>query len=1072
MHPGVGTSLLVSTRASVRLSEARAWLSGQRADQPLVVVAHTQDAAAQLVRSLRAAAFGWERTTLFHLAHAHARTRLLAEGRVLASPLALEALWARVVHELAVARQLGRYAPVAAKPGLVRALARTADEVRLGEVRLDALEPSLAGAVRAFEAALDSNRLADRALVYRWATEAAPARQVPLLLVDVLVAHHAERAFLGAVAASATDVLAVAPQADAQSLDALRSVLATEPRSLDLDDAGPLAALQRNLFGDAAPSPHTWTDLLSAPGESREAVELGRALQAEARRGVRFDQMAVVLRAPGAYRAPLEAALRRCGIPAWFSRGTPKPDPAGRALLALLKCAEDKLSARRFSEYVSLGQVPRADAKGAPPPAAPSAERFVAADGDEVLRPHPDKAPPEPERPEDAEPVDVEAPVVAGALRTPRKWELLLVDAAVIGGADRWRRRLAGLRTRKQEEARAPDLTEAQAQRLERELADLAALEAFALPLLDELAALPERAPWGEWRNRLSALATRALKDPGRVLAILQELAPMDVVGPVELREVRTVLTPRLSELTEAPPHRRAGHVFVGPVDAVRGLAFEVVLVPGLVERVFPQKLREDPLLDDAARREVALPTNAERLKVERLALQLSVGAASRRALLSWPRIDAEHARPRVPSFYALEAIRAVEGKLPGFAELQRRAETAVQARLGWPAPKSPADAVDDTEFDLAVLEGIFRGGQPSKGRARYLMDANPFVARALRARFARWTQPRWTAWDGFVAPPDFAQPALAAHQLASRSWSPTALQHFAACPYRFFLSAIQRLTPLELPDVIEQLGPLERGSLTHAVLFRVMTRLRDAGTVLTPANVEDAFPLLDETLRAVAAEYSDKFVPAISRIWDDGIESIRADLRQVLRHAAREPRWQPWRFELAFGLARREEADASSVPDPVRLDAGVQVRGSIDLVERSRDGALRATDYKTGKARAKDGNVVGGGRHLQPLLYALVLEKLFPGTKVEAGRLSYCTQAGGFSAVDTPLNDQTRGTVGEVVRVIGTALEAGFFPAAPDKGECRFCDFRAVCGPDEERRVQLKTRGGLEGLTRVRGLP
>lgn len=1089
----MSSTLLVSTRASTRLGRARAWLAQQRPAEPLTVVGHTQDAAAQLVRSLRTAAFGWERTTLFHLALSHARPRLLAEHRVLASPLALEALWARVVHELHVAGALGRYEPVAAKPGLVRALARTASEVRLGDVALDSLEASLAGALRAYEVALDANRLADRALVYRWAREAAPSRQAPLLLVDVLVEHRAEREFLRAVAASASEVLAVAPQSDAQSLDALRAVLAAEPRSLDLDDPGPLAALQRNLFGNAAPSAQELEtptgeaevagargtapkvergDLLSAPGESREAVELGRALQAEARRGVRFDQMAIVLRAPGAYRAPLEAALRRCDIPAWFSRGTPKPDPAGRALLALLKCAEEKLSARRFSEYVSLGQVPRADAQGAPPAAAPREERYVAADGDEVPSPHGDKAPPVPAGTDEAEPVDVEAPVVAGTLRTPRKWELLLVDAAVIGGAGRWRDRLAVLHRKKQEELRAPDLTEAQTQRLERELGDLAALEAFALPLIHELEALPERAPWATWRDRLSALATRALRDPRRVLAVLQELAPMDVVGPVELREVRTVLTPRLSELTEAPPHRRAGHVFVGPVDAVRGLAFEVVLVPGLVERVFPQKLREDPLLSDAARRRVELPTNVERVAVERLALQLSVGAADRRALLSYPRIDAEHARPRVPSFYALEAIRAVEGKLPGFAELQRRAETAVQARLGWPAPKSPAEAVDDTEFDLAVLDGIFRGGEPSKGRARYLMDANPFVARALRARFARWTQPRWTPWDGLVAPPDFARPALAAHQFASRSWSPTALQHFAACPYRFFLSAIQRLTPLEIPDVIEQLGPLERGSLTHEVLFHVMTALRKAGTVLSRDNVEAAFPLLDETLARVARDYSDKFVPVIRRIWDDGIESIRADLRQVLRAAAEMPRWQPWRFELAFGLTRREEADESSTPQPVKLDCGVQVRGSIDLVERSQADTLRATDYKTGKARAEDGDVVGGGRQLQPLLYALVLEKLFPDQRVEAGRLFYCTQAGGFSAVEIPLTEQTRATVAEVMAVIGASLEAGFFPTAPDKGECRFCDFRAVCGPDEERRVKEKMKAGLEGLSRVRGLP
>jgi ATP-dependent helicase/nuclease subunit B len=98
--------------------------------------------------------------------------------------------------------------------------------------------------------------------------------------------------------------------------------------------------------------------LFSAPGEGREAVEVARRLLDEAARGVPFDDMAVLVRAPHTYLSLLEHALDRAGIPAWYHRGTRRPDPAGRALLALMTCAEEGLSARRFAEYVSLGQVP------------------------------------------------------------------------------------------------------------------------------------------------------------------------------------------------------------------------------------------------------------------------------------------------------------------------------------------------------------------------------------------------------------------------------------------------------------------------------------------------------------------------------------------------------------------------------------------------------------------------------------------------------------------------------------------------------------------------------------------
>jgi hypothetical protein len=94
--------------------------------------------------------------------------------------------------------------------------------------------------------------------------------------------------------------------------------------------------------------------LASSPGEARECIEIARQLQVHAARGLPFDRMAVLLRSPQAYRAHVAEALRRASVPAWFARGTTRPDPSGRAMLALLACAAEGLSARRFAEYLSL----------------------------------------------------------------------------------------------------------------------------------------------------------------------------------------------------------------------------------------------------------------------------------------------------------------------------------------------------------------------------------------------------------------------------------------------------------------------------------------------------------------------------------------------------------------------------------------------------------------------------------------------------------------------------------------------------------------------------------------------
>lgn len=1066
----------VTSRSSTqRLGRATTFLEALPSSAEVLVVASTFEAGAELTRGLRRPLFGWRRTTLPRLALELARPALLARGLSATTPLSLDALWARVAFELGASELLARLAPLDGTPGLARALSRTVGELRLLAVQPASVEPALAHAMTAFDSALAAARLADRALVLRLATEAlstlAPG---PLLLLDVPVRQGLEADFLDALVARTSPVLATAPADDEASVPVLTDVFGP-PTTLEVAAATPLGALQRNLFTPGRPSvPAPLEDFFSAPGEARECVEIARRVLELARQGVRFDDMAVLLRSPGAYRAPLEDAFRRADVKAWFTSGLPRPDPAGRALLALLRCAEERLSARRFSEYLSLSQVPPLDA-GRPP--AASARPFVRPDGGETLLP---RSPAEPTAVPAVETVgDVDAPAVLGQLRAPRRWERLIVDAAVIGGADRWRRRLGGLRRRLERNLESPALTEGQRERLTRDLSDLGALEQFALPLIEALAQFPTQATWGEWLEVLTALASRALKDPARVVAVLHELGPMRPVGPVGLAEVRTVLSTRLHELTEAPEGKRPGNVFVAPVEQARGLSFHTVFVPGLAERVFPQKIREDPLLPDRTRRVVdpALETAPQRVATERLALLLAVGAARERAVLSYPRVDVEHGRPRVPSFYALEAARAVQGTLPGYEALTRQAEASARVRLSWPAPERRDSAIDDTEFDLATIDSLFRAQGVVKGRARYLVTTNAHLARALRARFGRWQTSGWTPWDGLVNPKPAARQALERHLPANRLFSPTSLELYAACPYRFFLSTVVRLEPYDVPEELEELGPLEKGSMAHEVQFKLLSALRADGVQVTAETLPAVLKRLHDTLEAVAARVYDEFKPAIERVWEDGVQTLEADLRQWLRLMERDAEWRPAYFELSFGLPGRDadDQDPASVREPVTLLEGLRVRGSIDLVERRRDGTLRATDYKTGRVKAEEGLVIGGGRHLQPVLYGLVLERLFPGVKVDGGRLFYMTQVGGFAERHVPLDSRAREAFGTVARTIRQALETGFFPAAPDERQCQWCSFRAVCGPEEERRV-VATRKHLKPelaeLRRLRDQP
>lgn len=1087
----------LSVSSNRRLARAREWLLARAPAEEVVIVGANLDAANELARRVateKGAAFGWHRLTLSQLVAAAAAPTLAAGSLAPISRLGAEAVAVRVIHRLRDEGRLGRFGPVSATPGFPKAIAQVLSELRLARLSSDSVAtvaPDLVPVIQAYQAELSEAGLvdwpgvADVALQAVSSGEASDFVGLPLLLLDVAIVNETEKLLVEALAKTAPSVVATVPMADRPTLDHLRSIRGWKVENLDQDaDSGSvprsaLGRLQRNLFNG---SEHSWEEspdasvtVFSAPGEGRESVEIARRILALASQGIPFDRMAVLLRTPDEYRAYLLEAFARANVPAHFARGAVRPDPAGRAFFSLLKCAAEGLSATRFAEYLSLGQVPDADAGGAPPEAQPGSDRWrppdLALDSELAI------GPAETANGEDSPPEG--AVVTRGQLRAPWRWERLLVEAAVIGGSGRWRRRIQGLGNELRLELAYLNEDPPRAAALERTLEDLAAFAGYALPLIGELEALPPAASWGEWFDRLGALATRSLREPDRVLAIFAELNPLAPVGPASLSEVVTALEPMLLEAAVPPASQRYGKVFVGPVETVRGLSFDAVFVPGLAEKMFPKKIVEEPILPDSMRIAMGsdLIINQARLEAERLALALAAGAADRQVCFSYPRIDLTQSRARVPSFYALETVRAAEGRLPDFAELGRRAETATITRLGWPAPPDPADAIDDAERDLAILDRLAKDPGEAAGAARYLVTANPYLSRALRARYQRWGR-AWTSADGMTSRSDLARTIMARHALPARSYSPTALQAYASCPYRFFLHAIHGLAPRLVPEAIDELDALQRGSLIHDVQFALFVRLRDEGLLpVGPDNLDHAGRLLDAAMEAVAARYRDDLAPAIDRVWEDGIAAIHADLREWLRRISEDDSgYVPWRFELSFGLGRgprRRPADPRSVLGAIRLDCGIEVRGSIDLVERHPNGQARATDHKTGKANVRRGQLMDGGRSLQPLLYALAAEKLFAGeAEVASARLYFCTSVGGFDELVVPLDGRARGAALQLADTIGQSIAQPFLPAAPDKGQCDLCDYRGVCGPYEELRTARKPREALEPLTALRSLP
>src|SRR5262249_19424888 len=426
------------------------------------------------------------------------------------------------------------------------------------------------------------------------------------------------------------------------------------------------------------------------------------------------------------------------------------------------------------------------------------------------------------------------------------------------------------------------------------------------------------------------------------------------------------------------------------------------------------------------------------------------------------------------PSFYAMEVQRALTGSIPDPQTLEREAEDAGGAHLAWPAPDDPARAIDPVEHDLASLGTLLRhGGAEARGRARYLLELNDRLARSLRSRWARW-QPRFTPYDGIVRVSEGSRDLLLASRPNARAYSVSALQRFAVCPYQFYLSAICRLAPREEIAPLERLDPLTRGSLFHQVQAEFLRAVQSAGRLpLSPATRPEAGTPLDRTLERVAEEYREKLPPAIEPAGQAENESVRVELRTWLEGSVEgQAQWEPFAFELAFGLPGGPGVDAKSVRQEIELEGGWRLRGIVDLIERRRGGpGLRVTDHKTGLNRTAAGMVVGKGESLQPVLYGLAVQRIFGGPVV-GSRLSFCTRGGEFSERVVAMSESARRRGLEVIEVVDRAIARGFLPPAPRPKACLMCDFSAVCGPLEEQRVGKKESRALEDLNRLRGWP
>lgn len=654
------------------------------------------------------------------------------------------------------------------------------------------------------------------------------------------------------------------------------------------------------------------------------------------------------------------------------------------------------------------------------------------------------------------------------------RWDTLSRAAGVVGGAGQWRERLGHYRRSLDQKREAllheDEGNEWEQRRLEADITHLERLARF----MEELFGSVERgrrSSWPECASWAHALLERYLGGEGHRSdwpeeelethrAVETALEALSALRDVRLETNEATFRRALERELEAPAGRigRFGHgVFIGRLADAIGTDFDIVYVLGMTEGVLPSRERDDPLLPDRERVAAgdALPLREQRADEERRDYLAALASARERVFL-FPRADLRGQRGKLPARWLLETASQLEGRHVFSADLD-----ALHRRSWFTAVPSFESALADSvepaseqEYDLRSL--LRRWRTDAALLDHYLVAQTPALRAGLGADLSRQSD-RLTRWDGRL--PAEAIPAPS----ADRPVSPTALQHWATCPFRYFLGRALSVAETTKPEDTLTLTPLERGTLIHRALERF---IREAPRRTSPEQpwTEDERARLAQIGEQLCEEVEAAGLTGKPLLWRLERERIGRDLQGFLdadEELRRELGVVPLAVELSFGLSEAEPTVA------VPLDGGraIAFRGRIDRVDRAPDGSrLVVLDYKSGSAvpyKNLKNDPVDRGTLLQLPVYALAAQVRFGEAPVQA---YYWFVSERFEYRRShPLSNSWPERFGKALGVIVDGIGAGLFPARPGKRRdegfenCLLCPYDRVCARDRARVWQRK---------------
>ncbi len=480
-----------------------------------------------------------------------------------------------------------------------------------------------------------------------------------------------------------------------------------------------------------------------------------------------------------------------------------------------------------------------------------------------------------------------------------------------------------------------------------------------------------------------------------------------------------------------------------------KGLEYEAVAVPRLVEGQFPDTREEQRLLPIKLLKQE--PPADFAIDEERRLLFVAMTRAKSRLLLSALQPAASKIQP---SRFVAEIERGSNDEPPMSSDdYVRIVPNDITVELRAPGPQAeveeggrsmaeitpetttqllklmPVPLAHEKRFQLrrraveimGMLEGLAAADHEGRtALTNELVEVAQAAAGAAEEARLNGLDPLTLNVLSRHAPAGKALLELAA---LPQTFSHSQLRTYSECPLQYAFQKVYRIPTQETP------GYFEFGHVIHSA-FEVYARARREATAagLPPPGYEALKAAFDDAWQPrnfadaqAAQHYSKRAEPALRRFYDREVANIAESIA----------------FEAGFTL----QIPTDEGEDPVLL------YGIIDRIDRHADGTIEITDYKTGRSK----NQLDVDKDEQLSAYALATAMgavLDPVTKVPlpaATKLTlYFTENDlALSTTRTPeqLEEFKQSVIAKARRI-----RSGDFAATPDMWRCGRCEYRLIC--------------------------